>query len=75
MNQAPRDTGSSRQRPLKFPAMNDRVEPWDGLTERYQQECRQALCQMLVAIVCHSRSPIDDHRGSLNKTQEGLTHD
>jgi hypothetical protein len=36
------------------------------LTERQQQECRQALRLMLVAVACHLRDAIDDQRGSLD---------
>jgi hypothetical protein len=74
MNPSPRMTGSLRQRPLQFPATNGRVEPWNGLTERQQQECRQALRQMLMAVACHLRDAIDDHRGSPDQGPEELTH-
>ncbi len=75
MNISPRTTGCLCQRPLQFPAGNDRVELWDSLTERQQQECRQALGQMLVAIVRHSRNVIDDRRGLLDQGPEELPHD
>jgi hypothetical protein len=75
MNPSPCTTGARHQRPLPFPAINRQVEPWDGLTERQQQECRQALRHMLVAVACHLRNVIDDHRGSLDKGPEELTHD
>jgi hypothetical protein len=75
MNISPRTTVSLRQRPLQFPAVNDHVELWEGLTERQQQECRQALGQMLVAVARHSRNAIDDHRGLLDQGPEILTHD
>jgi hypothetical protein len=75
MNQPLRTTGSLRQPPLQFPAMNDRAECWDGLSERQQQDCRQALCQMLVAVIYHTRRAIDDRRESLDNTPEEFTHD
>ena len=75
MNPSPRRTGAPRQRPLQFPAMSGRIELWNGLTERQQQECRQALRQILVAIACHPRTAIDEHRGSLDQRPEGFTHD
>jgi hypothetical protein len=55
--------------------MNDRAECWDGLSERQQQDCRQALCQMLVAVIYHTRRAIDDRRESLDNTPEEFTHD
>ena len=73
MNQSPRTTGSLRQRSLQFPAMNDRVELWNGLTERQQQEAQQALRQMLVAVARHSRDSTGDHRGLLDRQPEELT--
>ena len=75
MDQSPRTTGALRQRPLRFPTMTGRVEPWDGLTERQQQECRQALRQLLVAVACHLRNATDDHRGPLEQGPKELTHD
>jgi hypothetical protein len=67
MNPSPRTTGALHQRPLQFPAIDGRVEPWDGLTERQQQECRQALRHLLVAVAYPLRNAIDDHRGSLDQ--------
>jgi hypothetical protein len=75
MNQSPSTPGPLHQRPLRFPAMNGRLEPWDGLTERQQQECRQALCQMLVAVVRQLRDAVEDPRGLLDPRPEELTHD
>jgi hypothetical protein len=75
MNPSPRMAGSLRQRPLQFPATDGRVEPWNSLTERQQQECRQALRHMLVAVACHLRNAIDDHRGSLDQRPEELIND
>lgn len=75
MNPSDRTTGDLRQRPLEFPAANDRVEPWDGLSERQQQECRLALRLMLVAVVLHSRDAIDDHLGSIDQRSEKCTND
>jgi hypothetical protein len=75
MNQSPRTAGSLRQRPLQFPAMNGRVEPWNGLTERQKQECREALRQMLVAVARHSREARDDRRGSHDQIPEEFPHE
>ena len=75
MNISPHTTVTLCQRPLQFPAGNDRVELWEGLTERQQQECRQALSQMLVAVARHSRNAIDDHREFLDQGPEIITHD
>jgi hypothetical protein len=67
MNPSPRTTGALHQRPLQFPAIDDRVEPWNGLTERQQQECRQALRHLLLAVVSHLRDATDDQRRSLDQ--------
>ena len=67
MNPSPRTTGAQHQRPLQFPAFDGRVEPWDSLTEQQQQECRQALRLMLVAVAYQLRDAIDDHCGSLDQ--------
>jgi hypothetical protein len=75
MNPSPRTTGALHQRPLQFPAIDGRVEPWNNLTERQQQECRQALRQMLVAVAYRLRNVIDDHRGSLDQGQKDPSHD
>jgi hypothetical protein len=75
MNPSSRTTGAPRQRPLPFPAMSGRNELWNGLTERQQQECRQALRLMLMAVVYHLRGDIDDHRGSLDQRPEDPSHD
>jgi hypothetical protein len=75
MNRSPRATGGLRQRPLLFPVSDGPIEPWNGLTDRQQQECRQALGQMLVAVARHSRNVIDDHRGLRGQRPEGFTHD
>jgi hypothetical protein len=75
MNPSPRTTGALHQRPLQFPATDGRVDPWDALTERQQQECRQALRLMLVAVACHLRGATDDHRGSLDQWQKDPSHD
>ena len=75
MNPSPHTTGARHQRPLQFPAIDGRVEPWDGLTERQQQECRQALRLLLVAVAYHLRGAIDDHRGSLDPGPKDPSHD
>lgn len=75
MNQSPSMPGPRHQRPLRFPAMDGRVELWNALTERQQQECRQALCQMLVAVVRRLRDAVEDPRGLLDPRPEELTHD
>jgi hypothetical protein len=54
--------------------MGDRIELWDGLTGRQQQECRQALRQLLVAVARHSLTAIGDRRGSLGQGSENSTH-
>jgi hypothetical protein len=61
MSPSRRATEAPRQKSLQFHAVNDRVEAWDGLAERQRRECRQALRQMLVAVVLHSRNAIGDH--------------
>jgi hypothetical protein len=75
MNPSPRSTGPVHQRPLQFPAIDGRVEPRDGLTERQQQECRQALRLMLVAVAYHLPDAIDDHRGSLDQRPKDPSDD
>jgi hypothetical protein len=75
MNPSPRTTGAARQRPLQFPAMSGRIELWNSLTERQQQECRQALRQILVAVVLHARNTIDDRRGLTDQGPEEFTND
>ncbi len=75
MNPSPRTTGALHQRPLQFPAIDGRVDPWDALTERHQQECRQALRLMLMAVVYHLRDAIDDHSGSLDQGPKDPSHD
>jgi hypothetical protein len=75
MNPSPRTTGARHQRPLQFPAIDGRVEPWNGLTERQQQECRQALRLMLVAVACHLRGATDDHSGPLDLRPKGPSDD
>ena len=67
MNPSPRTTGALHQRPLQFPAIDGRVEPWNSLTERQRQECRQALRLMLVAVACHLRDATDDRRRTLDQ--------
>ena len=56
-----------------IPRDDGRVELWNSLTERQQQECRQALHQMLVAVVLHSRNASDDRRG-LTRPRTGGIH-
>ena len=75
MDRSPRTPGAPRQRPLLFPATNGPVGPWNGLAERHQQECRQALRQMLVAVARHARTPSDAQPGPLDQGPEGHTHD
>ena len=75
MNPSPPTTGAPRQRPLPFPAMSGRIELWNSLTERQQQECRPALRQMLVAVVLHARNTLDDRRGSTDQGPEESTND
>ena len=75
MDRSPRTTVALRQRPLRFPTITGRVEPWDSLTERQQQECRQALRQMLVAVVLYSRDAIDDHPGPTDQDPEKCTNE
>jgi hypothetical protein len=75
MDQSPRTTGSLRQQPLQFPAIPGRVGPWNGLTEQQRQECRQAIRQLLVAVVRHAPSTLDDHRGFVGQGPEVPTHD
>ena len=75
MNPSPRTTGAPRQRPLLFPAMSGRIELWNGLPEQQQQECRQALRQILVAVACHPRNTIDEHREPRDRIPEGFNHD
>jgi hypothetical protein len=75
MNPSPPATGALHQRPLRFPAIDGRIEPRDALTERQRQECRQALRLMPVAVAYHLRGDIDDHRGSLDQRPKGLSHD
>ena len=75
MNHSPHTTGALRQRPLQFPTMTGQVEPWDSLTEQQQQECRQALRQMLVAVVLYSRDAIEDHPGPTDQDSEKCTNE
>ena len=75
MNPAHRTTGALHQRPLQFPAIDGRVDPWDALTERQQQECQQALRQLLMAVAYQLRNTIDDRHGSLEQDPEDITHD
>jgi hypothetical protein len=75
MNPAHRTTGAPHQRPLLFRTNDGPVEPWNSLTERQQQECRQALRHMLVAVACHLRDAGDDHRGSLDQGPKDPSHD
>lgn len=75
MKKSPRTTKSPRQQPLPFPSINDQVDLWTGLTEQHQQECRQVLCQMLVAITRHSRNVTHDDHEFLAQDLEQLTDD
>jgi hypothetical protein len=75
MNPAHRTTGAPHQRPLQFPAIDGRVEPWNSLTERQQQECRQVLRHLLVAVAYHLRDAIDDQRRSLDQGPKDPSHD
>jgi hypothetical protein len=75
MDPSLRTTGALHQRPLQFPAIDSRVDPWDALTERQQQECRQALRLMLVAVAYQLRGATDDHRGSLDQKPKDPSDD
>jgi hypothetical protein len=55
--------------------MSGKIELWNSLSERQRQECRQALRQMLVAVVLHSRNAIDDRRESTDQGPEESTND
>ncbi len=75
MDQSPRTTMTLHQQALQFPPADGQVEPWNGLPERQQNDCRQVLSQMLVAIARHARNVIDDHRRSLDQNPEEFTYD
>jgi len=42
--------------------MNDHVDLWNSLTEQQQQDCRQALRQILVAVARQARNTAHDDR-------------
>jgi hypothetical protein len=75
MKKSPRTTKPPRQQPLPFPSVNGQVDLWTGLTERHQQECRQVLRQMLVAITRYSRNVTHDDHEFLAQDSEQLTDD
>jgi hypothetical protein len=75
MKNSPRATESPRQQPLPLPSIDDQVDLWNALTERHRQECRQVLCQMLVAITRLSRNVTHDDQAFLTQNSEHLTDD
>ena len=75
MKKTHRTTAPARQQPLPFPATNGQVELWKSLTERHQQESRQVLRQMLVAVARHSRNVTRDDHELLSQDSEPFTHD
>ena len=75
MKNSPRATKSPRQQPLPLPSINGQVDLWTALTERHRQECRQVLCQMLVAITRQSRNVAHDDQVFLTQNSEQLTDD
>lgn len=58
MNQISRVTRGPRQQPLPFPT--SQMDPWNHLTERQRDECRQAIRQLLLAIAQHVRNETGD---------------
>jgi len=75
MKKSHRTTEPSHQQPLPFTVMNGQVELWNSLTQRHQQECRQVLRQMLVAVARHSRNAAHAYHGLISQDSESLTHD
>jgi len=62
MKKCTRATRPSGRQTLPFPAMNDHVDLWNSLTEQQQQDCRQALRQILVAVARQARNTAHDDR-------------
>ena len=75
MKNSPRATKSPRQQPLPLPPIDGQVDLWIALTERHRLECRQVLCQMLVAITRQSRNDSHDDQEPLTQKSEQLTDD
>jgi hypothetical protein len=75
MKKSPRTMKPLRQRPLPFREMNGQVDLWNGLTERHQQECRQALRRILTAVARHTRNIIRDDREFLAQISEQPIHE
>jgi hypothetical protein len=75
MRNSPRETKRPRQQALPFPSINGHVDLWASLTVRHQQECRQVICQMLVAITRQSRNVTHDDHEFLTQDSERLTDD
>jgi hypothetical protein len=75
MKKSPHETNSARQQALSFPPINGHVDLWASLTMRHQQECRQVICQMLVAIARQSRNVTHDDHEFLTQDSEQLTND
>jgi hypothetical protein len=75
MKKSPHETKRLRQQALSFPSINGHVDLWASLTVRHQQECRQVICQMLVAITHQSRNVTNDDHEFLTQDPEQLTDD
>jgi hypothetical protein len=75
MKKSPHETNRARQQALSFPSINGHVDLWASLTVRHQQECRQVICQMLVAITRQSRNVTHDDHEFLTQDSEQLTDD
>lgn len=56
---------SSRQQTLPFPASNGPLNLWNQLGNLQHEECRQALRQLLLAVVQHERSATRDEQDLL----------
>jgi hypothetical protein len=75
MKKSPREMKRPRQQALSFPSINCHVDLWASLTVRHQQECRQVICQMLVAITRQSRNVTHYDHEFLAQDSERLTND
>jgi hypothetical protein len=73
MKQLPRTTVPSRQQNLTFQPVNGQVDLWNSLNESQQEECRQVLREMLVAVVCQSRNVLRNSQGLVSQDSEEPT--
>lgn len=61
MKKSTRATRLPRQQTLSFRAIKGQVDLWNSLTEQQQQDCRQAVRQLLIAAARHARNAAHDN--------------